>query len=74
MKRRYTILLVPDLEEGGYVVRVPLLPGCHTQGDTLEEALENAKDAISLYLEDLTASGEAIPEETEPPSLAAVEI
>ncbi|MCC6366525.1 MAG: type II toxin-antitoxin system HicB family antitoxin [Bryobacterales bacterium] len=49
--------------EGGYVVSVPALPGCHTQGDTLEEAGRNVKEAIALYLESLAAHGEPIPEE-----------
>lgn len=49
--------------EGGYVALVPALPGCHTQGDTLEETERNVKEAIALYLESLTAHGEAIPEE-----------
>jgi predicted RNase H-like HicB family nuclease len=35
----------------GFDVRCPLLPGCHSQGDTLEEALDNIKDAILTYLE-----------------------
>ncbi len=39
--------------EGGYVVTVPALDGCITQGDTTEEALENAKEAIQCYLEGL---------------------
>lgn len=37
--------------EYGYAVRVPALPGCHSQGDTEAEALENIKDAILTYLE-----------------------
>lgn len=74
MTRRYAVLLVPDHEDGGYVVRVPVLHGCHTQGDTLEEALQNAREAIGLYLEDLEACGEPIPVETVPPTLAAVEV
>ncbi|MBI4506140.1 MAG: type II toxin-antitoxin system HicB family antitoxin [Chloroflexi bacterium] len=74
MTRRYTILLIPDPEEGGYVVRVPALPGCHTQGETLNEALDNAREAISLYLEELQARGEAIPEETQPVELATIEV
>jgi len=37
--------------EYGYDVHCPLLPGCHSQGDTLEEALENIRDAIRTYLE-----------------------
>jgi len=39
-------------EEGGYSVWVPSLPGCASQGETFEEALENIKEAILLYLED----------------------
>ena len=72
--RQYTVLLTPDLEAGGYTVTVPLLPGCITEGDTLDEALENARDAIRLYLEDLQASGEAIPEERSAPQMVAVEV
>ena len=49
--------------EGGYVAFVPALPGCHTQGETLEEAQNNVKEAIALYLESLLDHGEAIPEE-----------
>jgi predicted RNase H-like HicB family nuclease len=49
--------------EGGYVASVPSLPGCHTQGETLEEAERNVKEAIGLYLESLIAHGEAIPVE-----------
>jgi len=37
--------------EYGYDVHCPILPGCHSQGDTTEEALENIKDAIITYLE-----------------------
>ncbi len=49
--------------EGGYVAFVPALPGCHTQGETLEETEGNVREAIALYLESLAAHGEAIPEE-----------
>jgi len=49
--------------EGGYVAFVPALPGCHTQGETLEETEENVKEAIALYLESPAADGEALPEE-----------
>jgi len=38
-------------EEGGYVVYVPSLPGCISEGDSKEEALKNIKEAIELYLE-----------------------
>lgn len=49
--------------EGGFVASVPALPGCHTQGETLEEAECNVKEAIALYLESLVAHGEPIPKE-----------
>jgi len=45
------------------VAFVPSLPGCHTQGETLEEAERNVKEAIGLYLESLSAHGEPIPVE-----------
>jgi len=44
--------------EGGYSVWVSSLPGCASQGETFEEALENIKDAIALYLEDETEDTE----------------
>jgi len=49
----FDVIIVED-ETGGYVAFVPALPGCHTQGDTLEELMKNAKEAIELYLETLT--------------------
>jgi antitoxin HicB len=69
--RRYTVLLLPDVEQGGYTVRVPLLPGCITEGDTLDEALVMAKDAVELYIEDLIACDEPVPEEPVPPDVMA---
>lgn len=50
--------------EGGYVASVPILPGCHSQGETLEEAEANVREAIGVYLESLRAHGDPIPEET----------
>ena len=64
MELRYRILIEPN-EEGGYTVTVPDLPGCVTQGDTLEEALQNAKEAIEGHLEALMDLGKAIPAEVE---------
>jgi predicted RNase H-like HicB family nuclease len=51
----FKVLLDPDEEVGGYVVTCPALPGCYTQGDTIDEAIENIKEAILLCLEDLQA-------------------
>ncbi len=61
--KTYTVILEPDPERGGYTVLVPALPGCVTEGSTLEEALAHAWEAISLTLEDLTARGEPIPDD-----------
>lgn len=44
------VILEPQ-EEGGYTVYVPSLPGCISEGETKEEAIENIKEAIELYLE-----------------------
>lgn len=73
-ERRYTIILYPDPDEGGYTVTVPTLPGCITQGETLEEAITMAKDAIRLYLETLAAQGEPIPEEREHPQAITIDV
>ena len=45
--------------EGGFSVWVPDLPGCASQGETIEEALENIKEAIELYLEDSNVTEDA---------------
>ncbi len=44
------VVLEPS-DEGGYTVYVPALPGCISEGDTLEEAMGNIREAIELYLE-----------------------
>jgi antitoxin HicB len=72
--RRYTIVLHPDPEEGGFTVTVPSLPGCITEGDTLDEAVANAQEAIRLFLRVLEKHGEPIPEEPEPLQTVTVEV
>jgi len=52
-------------EEGGYIARVPALPGCFTQGDDLEEAESMARDAIKGYCASLKKHGERIPGDIE---------
>jgi predicted RNase H-like HicB family nuclease len=56
----YTVILERE-EDGGYHAFCPVLRGCHTQGDTIEEALERVQEAIAVYVEDLKAEGEPIP-------------
>ncbi|UKO97692.1 type II toxin-antitoxin system HicB family antitoxin [Nostoc sp. UHCC 0870] len=51
-------------EDGYFVVEVPSLPGCISQGKTREEALSNIGEAIVLYIEVLQERGEAVPEDT----------
>ena len=50
-KRRFKVILHPDLEDGGYWVECPELPGCSSQGDSVEEALDMIRDAIKGHLE-----------------------
>lgn len=61
-QRTYRILLTPE-DEGGFSVSVPALPGCFTQGETLDEAIAMAKEAITLYVESLEADGESVPDD-----------
>jgi len=58
-------VVVHNAEDGGYWVEVPALPGCASQGESVEEALENVKDAIKLYLEVLEEDGAQIPKDEE---------
>lgn len=47
--------------EGGFTVSVPVLPGCITYGENVDEAIAMAKEAIELYIEELQERGESIP-------------
>ena len=57
---KYRVLIEQD-EDGVYVAEVPALPGCVSQGQTREEAVENVREAIAAYLESLEAHGDPIP-------------
>lgn len=50
MKLPYRLELIPDIDEGGYVAGFPELPGCLSQGETIEEATENAYEAKRVWL------------------------
>jgi len=58
----YTVIL-HRAEEGGYWVEVPVLPGCFSQGETVEEALANVGEAIESHLIALREEGQKIPQE-----------
>lgn len=71
---RYTIEIIPEEDETGYYVIVPSLPGCFSQGKTIEEAKANASEAISLHIQSLKQSGEPIPHESPEAYKTVVEV
>ena len=60
MSRSFPVVLLPQ-PEGGYFVQCPTLPGCYSQGETVEESLANIKEAIELVIQDLTEQGQPVP-------------
>ena len=59
---KFTVIIEPQ-EEGGFTITVPALPGCISEGETKEEALNNIKEAIELYIELLKEDGKPIPQD-----------
>ena len=72
-QRTYSIVLEPE-EAGGYAVSVSAMPGCFTQGKTVEEAKERAAEAITVHMAGLEADGEPVPEEHAPPRLVTITV
>lgn len=60
----YTVIF-HQAEEGGYWAEVPALPGCYSQGESIEETVKNIRDAIEAHIEALKEEGQEIPEEGE---------
>ena len=60
--RHYTVIFERE-DDGGYHAYCPALKGCHSQGDTLDDALANIREAMAAYLESLKAEGEPAPVE-----------
>jgi predicted RNase H-like HicB family nuclease len=58
----YTVILEREAD-GGYVAKVPALPGCVSQGDTRDAALRNIREAIELHIEDCRDAGDSVPRE-----------
>ena len=71
--RTYTIVLEPE-EPGGYMVLVPALPGCFTQGRTVDECRERAVEAISVHIAGLEADNESVPAEFGAPQTLTVTV
>ncbi len=59
---RYPIAIEPGTDRTAYGVVVPDLPGCFSAGDTLDEAIDNAKEAIEFWLETVIEDGGPVPE------------
>ncbi len=59
----YKIMLHKE-PEGSYTVTVPALPGCVTYGNDVDHAIDMAKEAIELYITELRATGQAIPDDS----------
>ena len=64
-RHTFTVVLEPA-EEGGFIVTVPALPELGTLGDTYDEAMANAREAIELVIEDRLSRGERIPAVVQP--------
>ena len=62
MTHRFTVVLEKE-DDGGYHVFCPTLPGCHTQSETIEEGIQNIREAIELYVESLIEDGLPVPQE-----------
>lgn len=62
MAKTYRVELIPDPDEGGYAIAFPELPGCLSEGDTVEEALANAEDAKREWIMAALEDGFPIPE------------
>jgi predicted RNase H-like HicB family nuclease len=59
------VIIIHRAEEGGYWCEVPVLEGCFAQGETVEELLGEARDAIASHIEALVESGQAVPEDAD---------
>jgi len=59
------VLIYPG-EDGGFIAECPSLPGCISQGKTRQEALQNIKEAIELYIDVLKEDGLSVPEDNVP--------
>lgn len=71
---RYTAVLLADPEDGGYTAFVPALPGCISEGDTLEEAVAMIEDAAAGYLAVSAERGEEILEEASGTVVVAIDV
>ena len=70
---QYTAVFEPDRKSGGFTVTIPSLPGCISEGDTFEKALDNIQEAAGLYIEVMRKREADIPQEEKGVVIAPVE-
>jgi predicted RNase H-like HicB family nuclease len=71
-KYQFTVVIEPD--ERGFHAYVPVLPGCHSFGDTVEEAQANIHEAMELHVESMIEDGEPVPMQHDPIFITQISI
>jgi antitoxin HicB len=71
---KYTVLVHPDREAGGFYATVPAVPGVVDQGETVEEALANVQKALAFTIESMLEDGEEIPPDEEISDVRTVDL
>lgn len=64
--QQYTVILCPEGDESGYIALVPALPPCEGHGDTRDEAIANARDAVIARVSELRAARQPLPADDGP--------
>lgn len=71
-KYQFTVVIEPD--ERGFHAYVPVLPGCHSFGETVEEAQANIHEAMELHVESMIEDGEPVPMQQDPIFITQISI
>jgi predicted RNase H-like HicB family nuclease len=58
-----SVLVIHEAEEGGYWAEFPALPGCYTQGETIDEVIKRAPEAVESHVQALREDGQEVPSE-----------
>jgi predicted RNase H-like HicB family nuclease len=74
MRYRYTVLVIPDTEDGGFFAYVPAIPNCFTHGETPEQAVAMAEDAAAALLASMAEHGEELPVEATGAAVFSIEV
>jgi predicted RNase H-like HicB family nuclease len=72
--RSYTLEIEHHPEDNGYLARFPALPGCQTWGETYEEAIKHAEDALALYIDVMIEDNEPLPVDSGGPGPVALSV